>query len=301
MYTILECPACESVPNRTSPFLADYAVGASVAPSRLVECSSCGLRLFDARLTDDEVNRLYAGYRGNRFYSCCQHHKFWHTKAVNQRIGRDPLEISARTRASERFLHRHLAPEAIGRVPDDGGDRGQFIPSSVGREKFVFEISDAVPVEGVRQVSAESELPGYCFDLVMLCHVLEHSSDPGSLVWRLKRALAGNATWFYIKVRFERASLAWAGRSRWQERYLAWMVGRRWAWTIADFYSTVCRFRWNVVPPLGVLKCHEHPSFFAEQSLWVLLDRSGFQVAGCQVGEIRSRSGVTSVMQALAR
>lgn len=161
---IAACLVCDSVELRTwpavvAPFIADYAVGAAVPPSHLMECQSCGFRFFDARLTDAEAGRLYAEYRRDRYFRCRHHHEFWYTRGVNDGIGRNPQEIVGRTQACERFLRQYLEPEAIGRVLDFGGDRGQFIPPCVGREKYVFEISDAVPVQGVRQVSAASEIP----------------------------------------------------------------------------------------------------------------------------------------------
>jgi hypothetical protein len=106
---------------------------------------------------------------------------------------------------------------------------------------------------------------------------------------------------FYIEVPFERTTVSWAGRGSGHRRYVAALARCRIAWTLADFYSTVCRVRWNVVPPLGVIKCYEHLNFFDERSLSVLLERAGLEVMGCQVGEIRSKSGVTRVLQAVAR
>jgi SAM-dependent methyltransferase len=305
MDTIAACVVCDSVDLRTwpavvAPFIADYAIRAGVPACQLMECRSCGFRFFDARLTDVEIGRLYAEYRGDGYFRCRHHHEFWYTRSVNDRVGRDPQETIGRTQACERFLRRFLEPEAIERVLDFGGDRGQFIPACVGREKYVFEISDAIPVAGVRRVSSESEFAGFGFELVMMCHVLEHCPDPMTLVRTLRRTLA-EATWFYIEVPFERVNLSWAGRGTRHQEYLAWLAGRRVAWTLMDFFSTACRVRWNVLPPLGVIKCHEHLNFFDERSLRTLLERCGLQVVGCHVGEVRSRSGVTRILQSLAR
>lgn len=47
---------------------------------------------------------------------------------------------------------------------DYGGDRGQFIPASLGTDKF-FELSDVVPVPGVARIGSGQELNSMKFDV----------------------------------------------------------------------------------------------------------------------------------------
>jgi len=43
---------------------------------------------------------------------------------------------------------------------DYGGDKGQFIPESIGKQKFVYELSDAAPVDGVARIASDIDLDG---------------------------------------------------------------------------------------------------------------------------------------------
>jgi hypothetical protein len=54
---------------------------------------------------------------------------------------------------------------------DYGGADGMFLPDLPG-EKYVFDISDIAPVEGVFRVQNESELGSYSY--IQLAHVLEY-------------------------------------------------------------------------------------------------------------------------------
>lgn len=165
-------------------------------------------------------------------------------------------------------------PRSISSVLDYGGDRGQFIPEGVGTERFVYEVSKAEPAEGVtRLVSVE----GRQFDFVMLAHVLEHCSEPKQILQELKR-LGHDKSLFYFEVPYERPSLDWAGRGRWQERYLEALLRAEPLLQLVDLYSTAARVKLDTVPPLGLQKCSEHLNFFNERSLQALLDSAGFDL-----------------------
>ncbi len=69
-----------------------------------------------------------------------------------------------------------------------------------------------------------------------------------------------------------------------------------------DFYSTVLRVRWNLVPPFGIIKCHEHLNYFNERSLEVLLRANGFDAVACTTADIHPHSSLNiKVLTALAR
>ena len=65
---------------------------------------------------------------------------------------------------------------------DYGGADGKFLPSLPG-EKFVFEVSDVAPAQGVSRVHDESLLTVY--DYVQIAHVLEHVTHPLPLAARV--------------------------------------------------------------------------------------------------------------------
>src|ERR1039458_9553959 len=140
MYTIEACPCCQSKESHArwaiiAPFLAHYAVGRPPFLCKLLECSNCSFGFFDGPLTPDEVARLYSGYRGERYFAERHRWEFWYSRKVNDGIGGDPEEISHRVSALERIVHPHVDLGAVATVLDYGGDRGQFIPQSLGRKK----------------------------------------------------------------------------------------------------------------------------------------------------------------------
>jgi hypothetical protein len=101
MCLIDSCPCCGSKelrrwPAIVSPFIASYACGTKPGDSHLCECEGCSFRFFDTRLTDAEVAKLYAGYRGDAYFKARHHYEFWYSREVNDGIGSDPVEIVSR-------------------------------------------------------------------------------------------------------------------------------------------------------------------------------------------------------------
>ena len=183
MYRIDSCPCCQSsdlrlYPAVVAPFLAWYAFRTPPFRCSLMECRNCSLRFFDSRLTPEEVERLYTGYRGEEYFRSRHRCEFWYTRKFNTGVGHDGTAI-ALEKAGCRSLPQEARRSRNDRGGMDyGGDEGQFIPDAVGKEKYVFELSDAAPVKGVTKIGSEAELRARRFDLVMICHVLEHCSDP---------------------------------------------------------------------------------------------------------------------------
>ena len=102
----------------------------------------------------------------------------------------------------------------VGELLDFGGDRGQYIPRRPGGPGFVHEISGVPSVPGVELLATEKELEGRSFDLVLLCHVLEHASEPRRLVERIAKLLRDRDSLLYVEVPFERPSLRLLGRGK---------------------------------------------------------------------------------------
>lgn len=250
-----------------------------------MECERCSFRFFDVRLTPEEVDRLYSGYRGDGYFAARHREEPWYSRKVNDGIGQDPAEIIARNRALESFLGEHVDATRIDKVLDYGGDRGQFIPASIGRQKYVFELSDAVPAEGVTRLAKESDIAPGAFDLVMLCGVLEHCSDPAEIL-RTLRKFGATGSLLYIGVPYERYDVRFAGGGATYARYLDALLGVPPLLKLVDFYSAAARIRWDFIPPLGLVKCHEHLNFFNAQSITALLKRTGFSVLACEVKAI---------------
>lgn len=303
MHLAHACPCCRSSeldvwPAIVSPFVAARALLRAPTRCRLQECRACGFRFFDARLDDDEVARLYDGYRDDRYFRERHRHEWWYTRRANERLGGDEAGVRGRRAALARFLaaHTDAATHARlrceGRVLDYGGDRGQFIPEGLGRDRLVFDLSGVTPVEGVRAIRDEAELAGQRFDLVLLAHVLEHVSDPTAFLARL-RALGRAPARLYVEVPLERPRLFGVLRGRAGEAWLELLLRAPRVLGAVDFYSTACRVGLGFVPPMGLAKAHEHLNFFEPRSLRALLESAGFSVDA-----VEATSGV---IRALAR
>jgi hypothetical protein len=265
-------------PAIVSPFLASYVLGKVPPLCSLAECELCAFRFFDSRLTSAEVEKLYAGYRGKDYFRVRHAVEPWYSAKVNDGIGGDPDEINKRNEALEAFLSRFVDVSAIERVLDYGGDRGQFIPASLGKRKFVYEVSDAATVNGVTRIGSDVELKSGRFDFVVLTGVLEHCSERLEILERLKKLASGPETLFYIGVPYERFDLRLAGTGSLFRGYLEFLRHTGPFLIAADFYSTAVRVRWDAIPPLGFMKCHEHLNFFHEESMGTLLQRAGLKL-----------------------
>lgn len=305
-----DCVACgarapRAFPAVVAPFVAER-VGAAPVACRLLECTVCGHRAFDLALDDAQVGRLYAGYRGEAYLRVRHRWEPWYTRRVNEAIGGGPAELAGRRTALEDWLGPRLPPEARGgALLDYGGDRGQFIPPGIGGERYLYDVSGIEPVEGVRSLRDPAALGGIPFRIVLLAHVLEHVSDPLRFLRDMRTTLGPPSSrhWLYVEVPLERPRIlkralppgAPAGRS------VPLVVRSRLPWIAIDFLSTVARVKLGVVPPLGVIKLHEHVSFFTERSLRMLLERAGYEVTDAACVSLPLSSGLTKVIRALGR
>jgi len=127
MYVIAACPCCGSEdlrrwPAIVSPFIANHACGTGPTHANLCECNGCSFRFFDTRLTDSEVENLYAGYRGETYFEARHRHEFWYSRHVHEGIGNDPAEMVSRKENLAKVLGDRR--KSISTVLDYGGDRG---------------------------------------------------------------------------------------------------------------------------------------------------------------------------------
>ena len=305
MYTIDACPCCLSKESTArwaivAPFLAHYAVGRPPFLCRLLECSACTFRFFDARLEPAEVTRLYSGYRGDQYFAARHRWEFWYSRQVNDGIGGDPQEIADRIEAMEKFLLPHIDGASIKSVLDYGGDRGQFIPQSLGTEKFVFEHSDAPPEPGIQRIDSEQEMNQRKFDLIMALGVLEHLSDPTTVLEQLRSSL-NPGSFLVVGVPYERYGIGFAGKGSLYRAYLNTLLHIPPALIAVDFYSAAARIRLEHIPPLGLVKCHEHLNFFNQKSMTALLQRAGFDVVDANVVNVAKYPAKVESLYVLAR
>lgn len=306
VYVTEACPCCGSQekgewPALVSPFVASYVLDRRPQPTRLLECKGCRFRWFAERFTEDEAARLYDGYRGDRYFQARHRHEPWYTRKVNDDIGGDPAVVSFRKAMVERIVRASGDASRIERVLDWGGDRGQILPEAIGKERFVYEISGLEPVPGVTRIGTADALRGQTFDLVLCCHVLEHLSDPRTVLDELRPLLRSKDSLLYVEVPFERPSLKMVGRGAAYRTWLSGLARVKPLLTAFDLYSTAFRTRLGTLPPLGFVKLHEHVSFFDERSLAALLERAGFTPVVTEKVDTPSPIGLSTVLVMTAK
>ena len=302
MERIDTCPGCGGRPSAqwpalVAPFIAEYVLRSAPAPCSLLECEACGLRFFDARYEPEELGRLYAGYRGEAYFQARHRHEFWYLRRHNVGTGHDPRVLARRKTAVAAFLRDHVEVASIGRVLDYGGDSGQFIPDGVGSERHVFEVSEAFPVPGVKRIADERSLEQGSYDLILLNHVLEHLVDPVQLLRRVVALLKPGTGILHVEVPLERYDLRRVGRGPREADRLARLARRPGLLRWVDFYSTLSRVLLGTIPPLGILKAHEHLNLFHQPSVAAACRAAGVELVA-MVEEVRAG---TAVVAALAR
>jgi SAM-dependent methyltransferase len=268
-----------------------------VALCSLLECGSCGLRFFDHRYDDEEMKRLYSGYRGEAYFQARHRHEFWYLRRHNDGTGHAANILAKRKSATAAFIHGHTDVQVISRVLDYGGDSGQFMPDGIGNQRDVFEVSDAAPIPGVRRLSEENQLEANGYDLVLLNHVLEHAADPADLLRRVAWLMKPGTGLLHVEVPLERYDLTWVRQGEQETRRLVALASHPTWLKWLDFYSTLCRVALKSMPPFGFLKRHEHLNLFDERALSMACRSVGLEVLAVETDD----RGSGAVVAALAR
>ena len=259
-------------------------------PCRLLECADCGLRFSNLRLDSEEVDQLYGDYRGEDYYRLRHAREPWYTRSVNRGLGGDPQAIRDRQEHLARMLRREGRWDTIRSVLDFGGDRGQFIPAALEGEKWVYDISSVEAEPGVKTCSRLQDLGRNTFDLVMLCHVLEHAMDPMALVETSAVRVAEGGL-LYVEVPLERPRIDGVRRVP--------VMGAV-PHMVLDFMSTATRVMCGWLPPGTQLKVSEHVNFFDERSLQTVIERAGLGVISLEARTSNRLFGRSGTLHCLA-
>jgi len=160
-------------------------------------CARCGLLFLDIRFSDDEMRRLYAGYRGDDY--CRLRERYEPGYADRNRA----LSAASGHRGEiEAFLLPHLGSRP-GRVLDWGGDTGRNAPFlGEACRVDVFDISEKAPVAGAHRVDLDT-VRSERYDLVACSQVLEHLPDPRNALLEIRESLAPRSL-LYVEVPFEK-------------------------------------------------------------------------------------------------
>ena len=292
MYALSACDCCGSEeldlwPALVAPFIAEFVLDARPELCELAECRRCGFRFFDRRFDASEVERLYGNYRGDGYFAVRHHHEPWYTRRFNDAFAQDGRMIAERQAQLLSFVGACSSPLSLERVLDFGGDRGQLIPSQIGRNRrVVYDLSDAPPVAGVEKIVDPHLLEPGNFDLAILTGVLEHVSRPRELLREVATLVDRDRGVLFVQVPWERIALDLVPRGELYARYLRALARAPRLGRLVDLWSTACRVKLGVAPPLGFVKLHEHLNFFDDRSLRALLVASGLRVARCERGMV---------------
>ena len=161
-------------------------------------CTSCSFIQTKLPFPDEAIGRLYTDYRSDSYNRERIRYEPEYA-AIASQPGSCTQEIQARTVGLTRWLTRKFNVESNFLMLDYGGADGKFLPNLPG-EKYVFDISDMAPAEGVIRIQDESGLGSYSY--IQLAHVLEHVSYPLALT-RKAASFLKDSGYLYIEVPLE--------------------------------------------------------------------------------------------------
>ena len=253
----------------------------------LVECPECTLVYFTADFTNSELAHMYDGYRGDGYFSRRHRYEPWYTAKVNNAIGHSAQVLEHRRKHLEELVGEAIRSGAISspsRVLDVGGDEGQFIPEiPTITARAVLEVSGAKPVDGVTTIQTWQEVSQFGPDLIMMCHVLEHTSSARHMISDTAANL-GPGGLLYLEIPLDRpARTPRAMAQPWYAAYTRAISRHPGLFRMADLTSLVSR-RFFGRPIVGsVMKQNEHINFFDELSLHAVVSDFGFRKVSASV------------------
>lgn len=227
-------------------------------------CTSCSFIQTKLPFPDEALGRLYADYRSDSYNRERIRYEPEYASMAS-RVGSCTQEIQARTVGLTRWLTGKLNIESSFSMLDYGGADGKFLPNLPG-EKYVFDISDIAPAEGITRIRDESGLGFYSY--VQLAHVLEHVSYP-LLLTRKAASFLKDSGYLYIEVPQE----------------LSDQVTTR----LAKGDKTIR------------LDIHEHINRYSVKSVTELLQSAGLSLAAIQSGEVDFGWTKATIVRALGR
>lgn len=248
---------------------------------QLVKCPNCDLLYFEQSFSIDELQNMYSGYRGDDYFRRRNRYEPWYTKRVNDAIGHSAVVLQLRRQHLENLLLKLIRDERIStpeRVLDVGGDEGQFIPDIPSiEERGVLEVSGVRPVEDVASFTSWEEAAIFRPDMLMMCHVLEHTDSAREMIAEAGRLL-GPGNLLYLEVPLDRPrKISRVFGVDVYRIYTKWIAGHPLLFRVADLLSLISR-RILGQPLIGsIIKQNEHINYFTPDSLVSVVKSFGFE------------------------
>lgn len=186
---MVRCRACLSKYNKfavgkIAPFVSERMMHGKQLEF-VYECLSCGLLWMNLEPTDEDMARHYNNY--------------FDTEYIKHRVSHEPGFMDKwcfdKGRNDDKYIEEFLLP-IIG-IPDSildfGGGNGSETPFVGKSHVDILDVAMTPLIDGCTRVETIDRQ----YDLVILCHILEHVPDPIGL---LKQALDASNRYVYIEV-----------------------------------------------------------------------------------------------------
>jgi len=252
--------------------------------SNLLKCNDCGLVYFSASFSDDELTRMYSGYRNSEYQRRRAKFEPWYTKNINNAIGHSEDVLTLRRQHLEKVLsdassnhpERYSSPT---RVLDVGGDEGQFIPQIDSIiQKAVLEVSGVRPVDGAQILTNWNDVDDFSPDMIMMCHVLEHIENARENVENASRVLKPGGL-LYLEIPLDRpVKIGRVFSTPAYRKYTQLLCKVPPFFVVADLFSLVSRKIIGRSIPGAVIKQNEHINFFDGNTIISVVETMGFEL-----------------------
>lgn len=262
----------------------DYAVN-------LCHCEECTFSFYDRRLTDEESNRLYDGYRGAEYQRIREKYDCWYTEKINDAINNDSMALKEQQRVIEKMVRENV-PINIRVALDFGGNQGDTFTDFLGtEEKYVYDISDIdVKGGGVKKIGSYQELLEHHFDFIMCNMTLEHVSYPKDFV-KLLYDIGSSDTYYYLEVPsenpFEKNKFS-------VMKYFGLFYNTHYS------KSRLIKHYFNLKRQ-PYMPMSEHVNFFTPTAIKTLMTESGFDVVDIQENYERAVLGKSKVLSVICK
>jgi hypothetical protein len=167
-------------------------------PAAMIElqaCTACSFVQTKHGFADESLGNLYLDYRSDSYNRERIHYEPAY-RSIAEQVGSSAVETEARIETLTEWLRDKIVTDSSFLMLDYGGADGKFLPRLPGN-KFVYEISDTRPVNGITRISNEADLGAYSY--IQLAHILEHVSNPLELVHKVSHWLLPSG-YIYIEV-----------------------------------------------------------------------------------------------------
>lgn len=151
-------------------------------------CQKCHSGWVVKSYSEVEMFRLYTNYRGPKYLESRSRWEPTYTPHLNSSLDEGDEHLQLRRDALTDLVassrQDFIAQARV--VVDIGGGHGGVIPDWIGLEKkYVLDISGVETVTGVTTVGSWGEISESKVDLVMVCGILEHLTNPVDFLTRL--------------------------------------------------------------------------------------------------------------------